>query len=161
LKGGKLIWIQNEKSRLIFMVNEPNVLISTSTNDDDDVPTNLENINTRSKNSSGSNSSSSSSNAKNNNSNSNSFYYTVPLQDPGMIVIKIPTITSSSLPSSSLPSSSQSQSILRLRWIVEDIDTFHTNGKYKESYFSSVMVDEFFHPIIAVEKNSEETRHLK
>ena len=140
LKGGKLIWIQNGKSRIIFMVNKPNVLIS-SMNDNgggDDNDINKNGSSTGKSYNNNSNKTSNSNNAGNNNT-SNAFYYTVPLKDPGMIEIKIPTVTSQS--------AQTSQSLLRLRWIVEDIDTFHRNGKYKESYFSSVMVEEFFHPI--------------
>ena len=45
---------------------------------------------------------------------------------------------------------------IRIRLIVEDIDTFHDNGKRKsfrpdgflqETYFGSLMIDEFFHPL--------------
>jgi Glycosyltransferase family 10 (fucosyltransferase) C-term len=36
---------------------------------------------------------------------------------------------------------------LRVRLIVEDVDTFHQYGTEKESYFSSFMTDEFMHPL--------------
>merc|ERR1712183_533691 len=100
-------------------------------------------------------SSSSSSSSSPSSSSSSSLYRTVPLKIPGTIQIKIPvtkttakkTTTATKASSSSSSSSSWNNSSIRMRWIVEDLDTFHSNGTYKESYFSSLMVDEFFHPI--------------
>lgn len=36
---------------------------------------------------------------------------------------------------------------LRIRLIVEDMDTFHEGSEAKESYFSRIMIDEFWHPM--------------
>ena len=73
------------------------------------------------------------------NTSSKSYYRTLPLEVPGTIEISLP----------------ETIQTLRLRWIVEDIDDFHSvegpddvDGSYgKESYFSSFMVDDFFHPL--------------
>ncbi|KAL3935832.1 MAG: hypothetical protein SGARI_002808 [Bacillariaceae sp.] len=40
------------------------------------------------------------------------------------------------------------RSPLRVRLIVEDIDTFHKDGAHLQSYFSSFMIDEFTHPML-------------
>ncbi|KAL3935919.1 MAG: hypothetical protein SGARI_002772 [Bacillariaceae sp.] len=58
---------------------------------------------------------------------------------------------------------------MRLRWIVEDLDTHHKEGgRMKESYFSSVVVDEFLHPLqmesswtTATKTKKTERRHTK
>jgi hypothetical protein len=56
------------------------------------------------------------------------------LLEPGRIDIPIS--------SSSLLSSSK----LRLRLIVEDVDTFHQGAKERENYFGKFIADYFFHP---------------
>jgi len=48
---------------------------------------------------------------------------------------------------------------LRLRWIFEDVDTFHKGGHNKESFFSSVMLDDFFHPLVLREKLPTKSRN--
>jgi hypothetical protein len=39
------------------------------------------------------------------------------------------------------------QKPLRVRLIVEDIDKFHENGTEMQSYFSTLMVNDFLHPL--------------
>jgi hypothetical protein len=48
---------------------------------------------------------------------------------------------------------------LRIRLILEDIDTFHEGGAEKETYFGSLMIDEFLHPLDfkATERDSQKT----
>merc|ERR1711865_17288 len=63
-KGGKLIWIQNESSRIIFMVDKPNVIVVGNNHDNDEQ----------------------------NDGNHNHHFYnkTVSLSNPGTIQIRIP-----------------------------------------------------------------------
>lgn len=44
---------------------------------------------------------------------------------------------------------------LKIRLIVEDVDTFHEGGAEKESYFGSLMTDEFLHPLEWVQSSVE------
>jgi len=124
---GTLVWIQYGKSRIVLMADAPNVVVTKGKNE----------MMTK------------------NNETDNKFYEPHLLKEPGTIEIELP----------------EGIQKLRLRWLVEDVDTFghHTHegedgnrvaSEYlekqegeaeflqygKETYFSSLMVDEFFHP---------------
>lgn len=118
LKGGKLIWIQNESSRIILMVDKPNVIVAGN-------------------------------NDEHNDGNHNHHFYnkTVSLSNPGTIQIRIPLKATKPIKGNE---QKEESTTFRVRWIVEDIDLFHFKGQYKESYFSSMVVDEFFRPLIIV-----------
>ena len=149
LKGGTLIWIQNNVSRIVLMVNEPNVLLW---NDNDDYNHSDDNSNGNNNNNNNDdhdnvhtrNTATANTNNIINQYNSPLFYQTVPLNVPGTIQLTISTPTTTTI--------TTQRRRVRLRWIIEDIDTFHSNGKFKESYFSAIMVDEFFHPIVEIKE---------
>lgn len=49
---------------------------------------------------------------------------------------------------------------LRIRLILEDTDTFHEGGDRTESYFGSLMIDEFLHPLkVETTRRAPETNH--
>ena len=69
------------------------------------------------------------------------------MSNPGTIQIRIPLKATKPIKGNE---QKEESTTFRVRWIVEDIDLFHFKGQYKESYFSSMVVDEFFRPLIIV-----------
>jgi len=46
---------------------------------------------------------------------------------------------------------------MRLRFLVEDVDTFHQGASHEENYFGSLAAEDFFHPVQIMTSKGEQS----